>query len=264
MKRDSKRLYLQQMDMEPKEKKAFILTMQGNNSDGSALGVNHIDLVTLRNECKIWLNLIGSSEPVNLSQGSLKITFLLAPALWTGLIHDIKALSRGESDGISATRREAYVSMVKNAKKNAWTYTLSAPEAQFTERISSTSRLPSNNKETEFELVTVLEGKVKNAGGVDPNFHLQTERGKTIISATEQQLSQIEHNILYKHVRVRVRYKYNPKTGEANDYALIEFIPPVVFDGTKLKELIKKGTESWADVPDITTWVRLQRGGGEQ
>lgn len=252
------------MDMEQKEKKVFILTMQGNYSDGSALGVNHIDLATLRNESKIWLDLIGSNEPVHLSQGSLKVTFLLAPALWLGLIHDIKALSRGESDGISATRRDAYVTMVKNAKKNSWSYTLTAPDAQFTEKISSTSKLPSNNKETEFELVTVLEGKVKNAGGVEPNFHLHTESGKTIISATEQQLSQIEHNILYKHVRVRVRYKYNPKTGEASDYALIEFIPAVVFNEKKLRELIKKGTEAWADVPDITTWVRLQRGGIEQ
>lgn len=81
-----------------------------------------------------------------------------------------------------------------------------------------------------------------------------------IVTASQQQLADEEKNRLYKPALLRVSAKENLKTGELRDLNLLNFetLQPV-WDETEFNEMVRKGTQVWADVPD--NWLEDLRSG---
>jgi hypothetical protein len=107
-----------------------------------------------------------------------------------------------------------------------------------------------------------LQGLVTDLGGTSkPNIHLKLDDGKMlIVAANRQQLADEEKNRLYKPALLRVSAEENLKTGELRNLNLLSFeTPQPVWDEAEFNEMVRKGTQVWANVPD--NWLEELRSG---
>ena len=112
------------------------------------------------------------------------------------------------------------------------------------------------------ELIRLLQGKITDLGGEkSPNMHVQTASGKSIIvKITPQQIADLKESIVYKRRNMRVKYRYNPATGEEDDFVFLDFVKSREFDEESFQKVTEEATVAWADVTDHVSWVRQQRG----
>ena len=106
-------------------------------------------------------------------------------------------------------------------------------------------------------------GKIVDAGGVSPKFHMDVYGGERIkVSASEEDLKKLKYP-LYNDFAIHVKAKQNLDTGEVDfnkDMELIEFVDySPRMDMRKLKELQDKCGDTWKGV-DADEYVRSLRG----
>ena len=107
-----------------------------------------------------------------------------------------------------------------------------------------------------------LQGQITDLGGANnANVHLKLDSGATVIIASSQKLlADEERNRLYKHAVLKVSAEENLQTGESRNFALVSFEDPNVgWNEAAFNDLVRKGTQAWADVPD--DWLENLRSG---
>ncbi|MCK9488651.1 MAG: hypothetical protein M0Q42_04515 [Xanthomonadales bacterium] len=107
-----------------------------------------------------------------------------------------------------------------------------------------------------------LQGRITDMGGTSKaNVHLQLDDGKVLtIASTQQRLADEERNRLYKPAVLRVSAEENLRSGELRNLMLLGFEDPQTrLDEAAFDELVRKGTQAWADVPD--DWLENLRSG---
>ena len=90
----------------------------------------------------------------------------------------------------------------------------------------------------------------------------RNSKTEIIIAASESQIREQRENLVFHKAIIHVRAKQNTKSGELNDYELIELraYGPRIED-SRLQELFSKGAKAWAKVPNAGVWVEELRGG---
>jgi len=198
-----------------------------------------------------------------LEEGSARHLFYLpisSVLLFNGLSGEIN--NRGNIDFLDSKRAEVIDKFQRNAKEKNLEITFYSS--------SNPKPLLKINKETQFfkiaathiETEFVLYGKVNEEGGNNPNFHLLTkEYGKLVISATEQQLLEVEKR-LFKIYGVRAKGKQNLIDGKPFDLKLIDYITyNPNYDEHKLDLLIERASVIWNAIPNVDSWLNELRGG---
>lgn len=107
-----------------------------------------------------------------------------------------------------------------------------------------------------------LQGQITDMGGTSkPNVHLRLKDGQVLtIASSQQRLADEKRNRLYKPAVLRVTAEENLHSGELRNLALLDFEDPqATLDEAAFEELVRKGTQAWADVPD--NWLENLRGG---
>lgn len=110
-----------------------------------------------------------------------------------------------------------------------------------------------------------LYGRVTNAGGKDrANIHIQTDDyGLVIVKTPIAVLEQLEGNILYRTVGVRVVGKQHTETGEL-DRSELRFIELIDYqpnyDEEYLQNLRLKAKKNWLGSVEPDAWLRELRG----
>lgn len=242
--------------MEDRKTEKFTLVIRGE-------GVNYKPLrySILKSQVESWGDLLGDDDDpiVDFEQGSLKVIFTMALATFNALIQDIHTLRSGMTNLHLPSRQTWYNRMVKDAQNNGWEYRLFGGDEQILhlDRESST-QVRKKRRENVIRLTSVVQGKIINVGGKTPNIHVLLGARNITIGIDEDELQ--KENLVYKNKIIEVEYSYNIDTGEENDYKFKKFINKLPYDKDGMKELVKQETNAWANVTNITKWVREQRG----
>lgn len=249
--------------MKDDELQTIELTVQGIALDGGAMSLENTDLDTLQRLIKQLKDIIGSDckVPVKLETGSIRTICLLAPFLAVGLLADIDHYRQGNHAAIAdKTRLKALVAMDKDAQKMGREYTITANGKEYLRIDQNHHKAATRSRLLDME--TELEGIVVDAGGQGkPNIHMETRRGKCTISATREQLSKIEGNILYKQIRLAVACKYDLTANTTRDYVLKDIVElSDAIEEEAVNAVIAHGTEVWKDVEDPYKWLAEMRG----
>jgi hypothetical protein len=200
---------------------------------------------------------------VKIEEGSLKVKMLLGAALAFSIQSDLEKLKEtGDLDQIQPRRAqviEKWQSRAEKASKRSY----SVHGGDLKVKITSESHFEHGNEKSWVNVEKYFTGKVYNAGGKqEPNVHVELENGETLrIDATEQQLSGVKDNVLFKARTLRVQAQQHLRTKALRDLRLIEFIPYASeVDEEGLAALWKKGAEAWKHVESATEWVEKLRG----
>ena len=100
------------------------------------------------------------------------------------------------------------------------------------------------------EVEKYLFGRVVEAGGkTNTNLHLVLDnatRETIIVTATEQQLQQDDHNRLFHEVLLHVSARQNLRTGLLRDVTLLDFSDQTdAIDEALLERMVERGTLAW-------------------
>ncbi|GHU05662.1 hypothetical protein FACS1894158_09200 [Betaproteobacteria bacterium] len=200
---------------------------------------------------------------VSIEDGSLKLVasgLLAASSLWA----DVAQLQNPSTLGLIDSKRAAVVERWQTAtRKNPHRgYSLVDQSGKLKVRVDNNTDFRNQIEAVWVPVEKYLQGLVTDLGGTSrPNVHLKLDDGKMlIVTASQQQLADEEKNRLYKPALLRVSAKENLKTGELRDLNLLNFetLQPV-WDEAEFKEMVRKGTQVWADVPD--NWLEDLRSG---
>ena len=101
-----------------------------------------------------------------------------------------------------------------------------------------------------------LTGRIQDMGGkISANVHIQVAGmpKPLVLESSEEYLRNQTENMLYHNVQVRILAEQNIRTGELRNVRLIEFAgKSPSYNEEELNQAIKKGTQAWADVENIT------------
>lgn len=109
----------------------------------------------------------------------------------------------------------------------------------------------------------LMYGKVVDMGGkTKTNVHIVLDNDDTIVlDADSQKIAEDNENRLYKDQLVKVFAEQNLETKKLRNESLLEFVKyNPHFDEDEFNRISKEVEHSWADVPDIVTWVEETRG----
>lgn len=239
------------------------LTVQGETSDGKPLSLENTDLETLQKLLKQVEDIIGEGRcvPIRLETGSIHVTCILTALAATVSLADIDHYRRGNFDAITNTSRlKALQKMDRDARKKGREYSITSNGKEYLRM--NKGHYKASKRSCLLDMETELEGIVLDAGGGgQPNIHLETSRGKYTVSATRDQLSKIEGNILYKRIRLAVACKYDLTTNTTRDYVLKSIVElSDTIDEEAINAVMAHGTEAWKDVEDPHAWITELRG----
>jgi len=239
------------------------LTIQGIALDGKALSLENTDLDTLRRLIKQIKDIIGSDGkvPVKMETGSIRTICSVAALSASLILADLVYYQQGNYAAITdKTRLKALKEMDKDARKMGREYAITSNGKEYL-RIDQ-SHYKTAERSCLLDMETELEGIVMDAGGQGtPNIHLETNRGKYKVSATRDQLSKIEGNILYKRIRLAVACKYDLSANTTRDYVLKRVVElSDAIEEEAVDAAIAQGTEAWKDVEDPYKWLAELRG----
>ncbi|WP_394753545.1 hypothetical protein [Crenothrix sp.] len=204
-----------------------------------------------------------SKVVISIENGSLAFVatgLLAATTLWSDLAH----LKSEDSLNLIDSKRASIVERWQaSAQKNPHRrYFIADPSTKISFAVDSTS----NFRKTEDAWVHVekyLHGTVVDMGGsTRVNVHLKIETGATLtIDSTQDLLAQGEQNRLYRSALLHVTAEENLLTGELRHLRLLAFENhQPSYDDYEFNQMVERGTQAWANVPDTTSWLEMIRG----
>lgn len=106
-----------------------------------------------------------------------------------------------------------------------------------------------------------LQGQITDLGGTNKaNVPVKLDTGKVLtIPSSQQLLADEERDRLYKPAVLQVSAEENFHTGELRNLTLLGFEDQSSSDEATFEEMVRQGTEAWADVPD--EWLEDLRSG---
>lgn len=214
--------------------------------------------------------LAGSGKDVDLNQvivaverGSLALVatgLLAATNLWA----DVGHLQNPSQLGLIDPKRGAVVERWQRAarKHPHRRYTLADQSGAAIIHVDAGSDYRDQTAAMWVEVKKYLHGQITDLGGTNKaNVHLKLESGEVLTVASSQKLlGDEERNRLYKPAVLRISAEENLHNGELRNLVLLGFEDAqTVWDGTAFGDLVRKGTQAWADVPD--DWLETLRSG---
>lgn len=254
-------------DMQPANALRFALNDRIQDAE---VGPAHVPLVLLGNFQKDVSDfLAGASKDIDpnqvmvaIEEGSLALIasgLLAASSLWA----DIERLHDPLSLGLIDPKRAAVVTRWQAAarKHPHRRYTLADHSGKALLQVDSSSDYRDQSAPIWVEVRKYLHGEITDLGGTSkPNVHLKLESGKVLLIASNQQLlAAEERNRLYKPATLHIAAEENLDTGELRNLTLLGFeAPHGTWDASAFDELVRKGTQAWANVP--IDWLENLRG----
>lgn len=204
---------------------------------------------------------------VAIEPGSYKLKVVLPLALAQLVQPDVQRLAAGNDLSEMSPARQTIVKVwQRQARKHPdFKVSIESEENKFrTVSISSKSDYHVESENVWVETEKYLAGRVQDMGGKSSaNVHLEVDGLPKLLKldSSEEYLRSQKENLLYHSVQVRVLAEQNIRTRELRNVRLIEFAgKPPSYNEDELNQVIKTGTEAWADVENITDWVAEQRG----
>ena len=255
---------LNKLNMKDEVLQTIELSVRGKGLDGEAMSLENTDIDTLQRLVNQWKDIIGSDEsvPIKLQTGSIRAICSVGTSLASDILADIENYRQGNyKDIVNEARKKALSAMMTDARRRGHEYVITSQGKEYLHIDKSDYKAKKRNILINME--TELEGIVTDAGGDNaPNIHLETRRGKCIISATRDQLAYgMPGNILYKRIRLAVSCKYDMATNLTRDYVLKNVVEVTdSIDEEALADAMKHGSQAWQDVADPCEWLAELRG----
>lgn len=200
---------------------------------------------------------------IAIEEGSLALVaigLLSATNLWA----DVGQLQNPAQLGLIDPRRAAVVERWQTAarKHPHRRYTLADQGGVAIIRVDARSDYRDQTAAVWVEVKKYLHGQITDLGGTSKaNVHLKLDNGKVLTVASSQKLlGDEERNRLYKPAVLRISAEENLDNGELRNLTLLGFEDThTSWDAAAFGELVRKGTQAWADVPD--DWLENLRSG---
>ncbi len=241
--------------------------MRGVTDAGEQLDPEHAtfdQVLKYLEDCKKLL--VGNEKKVTVSfpvieKGSIKATFKILPVLAGVFSSQMALASRQDYAQVDPARLEVLQKWNTQSNKNEkLQYRISIVDG-VSLVISKNSPLVIPKDDNWMDEEDIIEGKVRQAGGKEPNIHFIPEgkhEGRPIvISATEEQLFGVP--LLYANVRLHVKFRTHRKTHKSTDYKLVDFVmdtPEFDENDPAWLKLLEEGSKVWGDVENSVKWVR--------
>ncbi|HLM54388.1 MAG TPA: hypothetical protein VK325_12560 [Pseudoxanthomonas sp.] len=254
--------------MQPADTLRFALD---DRIDDAKVGPSRVPMALLRQfQNDVADFLAGSNKEVDpnqtmvaIEEGSLAFVvggLLAATSLW----NDVARLQNSASLGlIDPWRAEVVERWQAAARKHPHRrYTLADRNGATAVRVDRESDFRNQSTAVWVAVEKYLRGQVTDLGGTNkPNVHLKLDSGKVLTIASSQKLlADEERNRLYKPATLRIAAEENLETGELRNLVLRSFENPQgAWDEAQFEELVRRGTEAWADVSD--DWLESLRSG---
>jgi hypothetical protein len=204
---------------------------------------------------------------VAIEKGSYRLNLILPVMLAQMVQPDVQRMESGmDLDGMNTARQTIVKSWQKQARRHPdLKISIESTENRFRPvTISSKTDYHQKSENVWVETEKYLIGRVQDMGGkVSANVHLKVPDVPKllVLASSEEYLHDQKENMLYHDVQVRVLAEQNLQTRDLRNIRLIEFAgKPPSYNEDELSQTIKKGTQAWADVENITDWVAEQRG----
>ncbi len=142
-------------------------------------------------------------------------------------------------------------------------YSITDADVQHRLTVDATSRF-SRSTDSWVLVEKYVHGRVVDLGGKNKaNVHMELDNGMPlIVTATHDQLAKEPENRLYKTALLHITAEENLRDGSLRNSKLIAFEAQAPgFDEGAFRDMVRRGTQAWADVPDTTTWLNELRGG---
>lgn len=200
---------------------------------------------------------------VSIEEGSLALVasgLLAATGLWA----DVAQLQNPGTLALLDPKRAAVIERwQKVARKNPHRrYKLADKRNAVIVLLDATTDFRNQIEAVWMPVEKYLRGTVVDWGGKNnPNVHLDVGNGKVLkIASTQKLLADEPHNLLYKPVLLHVSAEESLKTGELRALNLLSFeLNKPDFDEARFREMVRKGTQAWKDVP--ADWLENLRSG---
>lgn len=200
---------------------------------------------------------------IAIEEGSLALVavgLLSATSLWA----DVGQLQNSTRLGLIDPKRAAVVERWQTAarKHPHRRYTLDDRSGTAIIRVDARSDYRDETAAVWVEVKKYLHGQITDLGGTSKaNVHLKLDNGKVLTVASSQKLlGDEERNRLYKPAVLRISAEENLYNGELRNLTLLGFEDTQTsWDAAAFGELVRKGTQTWADVPD--DWLENLRSG---
>ncbi|MEO5830136.1 MAG: hypothetical protein ABIQ36_06165 [Rhodanobacter sp.] len=239
--------------------------------DDAEVGPSHVRLALLGQfQTDVSEFLLGSGKDVNLNQvmvaieeGSLALvasSLMAATNLWA----DVERLQNHAQLGLVDPKRAAVVERWQSAARRHphRRYTLANQAGAAIIRVDADSDFRKQTAAVWVEVKKYLHGQITELGGTSKaNVHLKLDDGKVLtIASTQKLLGDDERNRLYKPAVLRISAEENLHSGELRNLTLLGFEDePAIWDEAAFGKLVRKGTQTWVDVPD--DWLENMRSG---
>ncbi|MBR2766917.1 hypothetical protein IKD67_02445 [Candidatus Saccharibacteria bacterium] len=216
----------------------------------------------------------GNSTKTNLNDISIAVksgSFALVAntsPLVSDAIRDYRVVKdTGSLDDIDPIRAKVLRDLQEKAKKNSnRIYTISdsgTPDKEHEISFSNKTDYKTSRTDQWAKTEIFMYGKVVDMGGkTKANVHIVLDNNDTIVlDADSQKIAEDDENRLYKDQLVKVSAEQNLETKKLRNESLMEFVKyNPHFDEDEFNRISKEVEHSWADVPDIVTWVEETRG----
>ena len=235
------------------------------------VGPAHVPLAMLGQfQKQVGEFLAGSGKDIDpnqvmiaIKEGSLALVaigLLSATNLWA----DVGQLQNPAHLGLIDPKRAAVVERWQTAarKHPHRRYTLADESGAAIIRVDAHSDFRDQTAAAWVEVKKYLHGQITDLGGTSKaNVHLKLENGETLtIASTQKLLGNEERNRLYKPAVLRISAEENLHNGDLRNLTLLGFEDAQTsWDPADFGELVRKGTQAWADVPD--DWLEKLRSG---
>lgn len=239
--------------------------------DDAEVGPAHVPLALLGQfQNDVGEFLAGSGRDVNLNQvmvaieeGSLALvasSLMAASNLWA----NVETLRNPAQLGLIDPKRAAVVERWQTAarKHPHRRYTLANQGGAAIIRVDADSDFRNHTAAAWVEVKKYLHGQITDMGGTSKaNVHLKLDNGKVLtIASTQKLLGDDERNRLYKPAVLRISAEENLHNGELRNLTLLGFEDQqAIWDEAAFGEMVRKGTQTWPDVPD--DWLGNMRSG---
>lgn len=247
--------------MDTEERNTLSIRLKGTCADGTELSLASLEPTLLKRYLDCWCKLTEKDKTarIALQEGSLVANLTMVNSLWSVLVADISHCNQGNYAAISPANRAALVRMTSLAQRDNLQLSVSTQDREIYNGATAAEYAPADKVEVDEE--TEIEGVVTDAGGKSsPNIHIVGKSRTYIVAASQKQLSLLSGNILYKHICVRVGYKYNVLTDECSNYRLKEIIDTTPISKEAMKQLVDRESMLWKDVDNPLEWLAAYRG----
>lgn len=250
--------------MVPQERNSLSFHLKGTCADGTQLSLASMEPALLKRYLDCWCKLTEKDKTarISLQEGSLVANLTMVNSIWSALVADISHISQGNYSAVSPANRDALIKMTTLAQRDNLQLSVCTPQGEIYNTSTATAYVHADKVEVDEE--TEIEGLVTDAGGKScPNIHIVGKSRVYIVSATQKQLSLLSTNILYKHICMRVSYKYNVLTDECCNYKLKEIVDTTPISKEAMKQLVDRESMLWKDVKNPLEWLHAYRGESE-